>query len=512
MLKKTWEKAEAEIKSHTTIYILLAIVLFGALFVRVHRTQDLLRFYYDQGRDALVIWRFWHEARPFLIGPVTGLAGIFLGPFYYYLIAPFYLIGGGNPVYPAVFLAFLSVAAVFFVYLLGKKMHCRQTGVIAAIISSFSYFLILAGRWLANPTPILLTSILILWAMWEIINEVGKKDKGKWWVAIALLVGISLQLEAASAVFYLPMILVFVFWQRKNLPSQKTIFLSFLLFFLTLLPQVAFNFRHDNILFDNFKRVVIEEKSFRTDFMTVLDTRLNYFWEVFNSKLYPGWRIYASLFTIFSLIMLLLTKQIDKKKVIPLFSIYLGVPMIGFILFQGNYGNIYDYYMTGYYLPMILLFSIGLGVLWKKRQGKIPVLFFFVSFFILNGQLTKNYLIAGVDGPTHITLGNQLQAVDWVFEDAKGRGEFNVDVYVPPVIPHAYDYLFLWQGKKRCGKNLCGMLKDSRDLLYILYEVDPPHPERLDAWLDRQKEIGVVEEEASFGGITVQRRKRLKVF
>ena len=107
--KKWWDDVVSEIKFHPANYILLATILILALFVRVYRTEDLLGFYYDQGRDAKVIWRLWHEGRPFLIGPVTGLQGIFLGPFYYYLIAPFYLISGGNPALPAYFLAFLVV-------------------------------------------------------------------------------------------------------------------------------------------------------------------------------------------------------------------------------------------------------------------------------------------------------------------------------------------------------------------------------------------------------------------
>jgi hypothetical protein len=47
-------------------------------------------------------------------------------------------------------------------------------------------------------------------------------------------------------------------------------------------------------------------------------------------------------------------------------------------------------------------------------------------------------------------------------------------------------------------------------LLYTLYEVDNPHPERLDAWLERQKGIGKVEEQSVFGGITAQRRTRIE--
>jgi hypothetical protein len=104
-----------------------------------------------------------------------------------------------------------------------------------------------------------------------------------------------------------------------------------------------------------------------------------------------------------------------------------------------------------------------------------------------------------------------MQAVNWILSDGVKRGKpFNVDVYVPPVIPHAYDYLFLWQATKKCGESLCGMEKEKRvDALYTLYEVDPPHPERLEAWLERQAGIGKVLEETKFGGITVQRRQRL---
>jgi hypothetical protein len=119
----------------------------------------------------------------------------------------------------------------------------------------------------------------------------------------------------------------------------------------------------------------------------------------------------------------------------------------------------------------------------------------------------KNFLTATVE-TRPIGLEEQLKVVGWVFDDVKQGCQFNVDVYVPPVIPYAYDYLFLWQGSERCGENLCGMVEEPVSLLYTLYEADPPHPERLNAWLDRQRMVGEVEEEEQFGMITVQRRRR----
>jgi 4-amino-4-deoxy-L-arabinose transferase-like glycosyltransferase len=507
-----WRSILQEIRSHPKVYLLLSTILLCAFFVRVYRVEDLLRFYYDQGRDALVIWKLWHEGKLFLVGPITGLKGIYLGPFYYYLIAPFYLLGGGNPIYPAVFLAFLSIVAILVLFILGKKMHSVKAGLFAATIASFSYYIFTHSRWLSNPNPVLLTSVVFLWSLWEIVNHSSKY----WWLVAFLTVGLSLQFESASAVFYLPMILIFGLWsilrqsfggRSKSTLDMKMILLSFGVFFLTLIPQIAFNFRHDNILFDNFKRVLIEEESFRAPLPDVISARLDYFWGVFSSKIFPGWHIYAKLFTILSTIVILSSKKF-RQNVLPLFLIFLGVPMLGFTFFQGNYGNIYDYYMAGYYLPMILLFSIGLGILWKTNLGKIAVIFFFYLFFTLNGVLVKNYLFATWK-TRPIALEDQLQAVYWVFESAKTRGDFNIDVYVPPVIPYAYDYLFLWQATRRCGSDLCGIVEEQVPLLYTLYEEDPPHPQRLEVWLERQRGTGVVEEEAVFGRITVQRRKRI---
>lgn len=496
-----------EVYTHKLTYYLLFVILILGFFFRVYRTSDLMGFYYDQGRDALAIWKLWHEGRPFLIGPVTGLAGIFLGPFYYYLIAPFYLIGAGNPTYPAVFLAFLTVCGVFMLYFLGWNFQDRVTGLIAATIGSLSFYLILAGRWLSNPTPIMLTSMLLIYSLWMIIQS----NKKYWWIITTLIIGISLQLESASAVFYLPVLGVFTIWQRKKIPDYKTLTYSALIFFATLLPQTLFNFRHDNLIINNFRRVLVEEKSFRYDFWEVLEVRLNYFWEVFSSKIFMDRKDLAIIFSLASVTSLLSRIKLKEKMLpIKLLLIFTVIPMIGYVLFQGNFGNIYDYYMTGYYFPLVLLFSLGLGITWKKFLGKILVTVFFVLFFCVNIPATKNYLSAGVDGSHHITLGNELQAVKWVYEDSIDLDQFKVDVYVPPVIPHSYDYLFLWQGTKKCGENLCGLIKDGKTgVIYTLYEIDPPHPQRLNAWYSRFDGWTEIERAVKFGGITVERRKVL---
>ena len=146
------------------------------------------------------------------------------------------------------------------------------------------------------------------------------------------------------------------------------------------------------------------------------------------------------------------------------------------------------------------MFSVGL---WRiaqlRRFGNIILISFFILFSFFNLPPTINKLTDGVYEGNNIYLTTQLSAISWIYEDTK-EIPFNVDIYVPPVIPYSYDYLFIYVGDKR-SQNLTKRL-------YTLYEIDPPHPERLEAWLKRQEGIGTVQSEMKFGGIVVQKRER----
>ena len=481
------------------VYLLLGITLLLGFIVRVYRVDQILGFYFDQGRDGSVIWDLFHKGKFFLIGPVTGIEGIFRGPWYYWLIAPFYFLGKGNPVWPSVFLALTTVVAAFIAYKIGEKISGKTAGIIAATIASFSYYLVYASRWLSNPTPMLLISMLLVWLMLI-------ASKKKWWVypLIGFLVGQAMQFGSAAEVFYIPAVAIFLIWQRKNL-NLKVLVLSGIAFLIPFLPQIVFDFKHQHILFNNIKKFFLADQSFKMSFWQVVKIRIPFYYDVFTSKIWLGEKKLLQAFLLFALIFLVIKfKEIWSKKGFRILLLMFVSPLIGMLFFQGNYGNIYDYYFTGYYLIFVLIFSILLSSLSKNILGKIVLVFFLFFFLKINLPLVRNYIVSGVDGPTTVAFGNQKQAIDWIYKDANGK-PFNVDVYVPPVIPYAYNYLFTWLGTTKY-KQL--PLEENIPLLYTLYEVDPPHPERLDAWMKKQKGIGKIIKEETFGGITVQRRLR----
>lgn len=495
-------------------FYLILFFVFGFFIIRSLRLNDLLGFYYDQGRDALVIWDLWHNGKFFLIGPTTGLQGVFLGPWYYYLIAPFYLLGSGNPVFPAMFLIFLTTVASFVGYLMMKTYFGGKSAYIFLTLTLFSRYIFLSSRWLSNPTPIMLSSVVLLWCLFKSVE----KKNIFWWTVSSFVAGASLHFESASAIFYVPIIFITYlyvsFFDKKKAPGVNAVFAGVLIYLFVQLPQIIFNFRHHNILLEGVKIAFLEKESFSLSFGSILNDRLVYFSRIVSDLFSPKGNLLSATILSFSFFGFLKNRrEIFKNRQFIVLIIFCMVPVVGYIFYQGNNGYLFDYYFTGYFFAVYVLVPLGLS-LFIERSGLITtflVSISILSFAIVNLFSIGNYLEDDLSGPSNITLGNQLKVIDWIVKDVDSSNidKFNVDVYVPPVIPYAYDYLFLWKLDSICGDELCGLVTDQVGDLYTPYEVDYPHPERLSDWLERQAGIGEVVYEKSFGGIHVQKRKRL---
>ncbi len=497
------KKLKIEISKNKFTYIFLSTVLLLGFLLRTYRINDLLAFHFDQGRDAAVIWDLIKNKQLFLIGPTTGLAGIFRGPYYYYLIAPLYFLGNGNPIFPSVFLSLTTVLASLLGFHLGCKIQNRATGIIFALLSCFSFYILTASRWLSNPTPMFLLSMFLVWTMFQIME--GKK----WaWPILSFIAGLSLfNFGSSGELFYFVSIAIFFVWQWKNRPDFKSVILSVIAFSLTFLPLVVFDLKHEHILLNNIVQTFGKEKSFTLPYASLFESRNHFYANLFPRLLFHSFKFTENLLLISLLFsFILFSKKLVKNTKVKVVMLLLISPIVGLYFYQGNQTVLYDYYMTGYFLIFLLFVAIILGKVWTYKLGKIFVGIFLLVFLLNNWEPTKFVLSDKSDNPESIVFVNQKQAMDWIYKDAGDR-EFNVDVYVPPVIPHSYDYLFKWLGTTKYNK----LPNTNRvELLYTLYEVDPPHPERLQAWLDRQNGIGKVYDTYKTGGITVERRLRIQ--
>src|SRR3989344_1004820 len=165
-------------------------IIFAAAFLRLYRIGDYLTFLGDEGRDALVVKGIL-EGDFTLLGPRASAGDFFLGPIYYYFMAPFLWLWHYDPVGPAIMVAILGTVTVWMVYFFGKRFFGTLAGLIAASLYAVSPIVIAYSRSSWNPNPMPFFSIITLYLLYIAVTK-----NGKWlFFVIGLLFGIILQLH-----------------------------------------------------------------------------------------------------------------------------------------------------------------------------------------------------------------------------------------------------------------------------------------------------------------------------
>lgn len=485
------------IKKHWPIIL----IWFLGLFLRCYRQGDLLGFYYDQGRNAAIAADIISFKNFPAIGPTTGIAGLYLGPFWYYLITPGYIIGRGSPAAASLFIVFIESVSIPLIYVLLKRYSNSHTAILGAVFWAFSRYLIHSSRWFSNPSPLPTFVLIIMLFMLKIIVD----KKYKYLPPLFLILGLSLQLEAASAIFFFPILILFFILNLKIIKKiQPRIWIqSALVFGALLLPQLAFEIKNS---FPATKTLIgflggqvnsLSGSSFAVPSLPFLIERLRFYYQVFFTKLdtdLTSWSLLALLF--FFLALIIKTKNLWLNPLYKLTFLWLFIPLILLLFFVGNYGRLYDYYLIGYFPAFIILFSILINSFSFPFSLLLPLLSL-IYYFNGNYVHLKNFLTAGIDGPTHITLGNSLFAVNRACQEnilEKGT----LDIYVPPVTPTTYNYLI---------NKLCSNFLPDSSVRYLIYEVDNENPDKLSFWLSKYSQDKLIIS-SRLGGVTFEKRLR----
>lgn len=268
------------VKKNRLEAFIIALILIISSFFRLYKIDEYMTFLGDEGRDAIVVRRLLVNFDPILIGPRTSIGDMYLGPLYYYLMAPPLFLGNFSPVGPSVMVAILGVITVFFVWWVAREWFGRLAGFVAALFYSISPTIIVQSRSSWNPyiMPFFsLLSIYSIWRVWSFSKVTGRKVKNFKWL---IILGVSLAFVLQS--HYLGLLLlptIGLFWilsflKLKSLTTQeagKNFFLlkEFLknsivggvIFLLLMSPLVVFDARHEWRNFVAMKRFFLERQT-----------------------------------------------------------------------------------------------------------------------------------------------------------------------------------------------------------------------------------------------------------
>lgn len=225
---------------HKPALFSLTLILLLATFLRFYKLRDSVIFLGDEGRDALAVKRILLDRDPTLLGPTASVGGFYLGPVYYYMIAPFFLLFGMDPVGGAVMVALMGVVTVALMFVLLYRWFGLFPAGIASAVYAASPGVIRFSRSSWNPNPMPFFTLLTLIAMHYLI----KQKKPIIGLLAGLFFGIIIQLHYLGLIVSIYIGLMTLLHLPKN-HWAKTILFETLGFLIGSSLLIAFELRHN---------------------------------------------------------------------------------------------------------------------------------------------------------------------------------------------------------------------------------------------------------------------------
>lgn len=415
-------------KSQT--FLLLVILLIGAFF-RLYKINQYMTFLGDEGRDMLVVKRMIVDHKFTLLGPITSVGSMYMGPIYYYFMAPFLWLWNFNPVGPSIMVALLSVATIFFIYKLGSDFFHPAIGLIASFLYAISPLPITSGRSSWNPNVVPFFSILLIYSL----IKVAAQKKQRWIISAGLCLGVLLQLHYVTFMFF-PIIFFSLLFLRFKIPVRTYVYAG-LAFIVSYSPFLLFELRHGFVNSQAVIRFVLNQQGERASFIsgfgnTISDVFIRIFWRLLTIESAEMTKILiVFLFLGLTVYYRKYLKQNAAKSAFKALFIWFSVGIISFGIYRGV---IYDYYFGSLFPVPFILAGMAIYAFWQ--YAKITKILAFSIFLLIAVTFLKN-------SPFFITpnnlLANTKTIADFVLEKSGGE-PYNFALIAGKNSDHAYRY------------------------------------------------------------------------
>lgn len=391
-------------------YLLLLAILAIGLFFRTYQVVERFEFAHDADLYSWIVKDIIANKHPRLIGQLTTAPGIFIGPAFYYLLAPFFLLTRMDPIGVLIPITFLGLFTIFSYYFILAKLFKEEAGLIGAFLYAILITTVNADRWVV---PTVATS---LWAIWYFYSLV-MLSRGNF--SVLLLLGVLVGLIWHIHIALVPTLtaIPFAILLSRKLPKSRQIFNFIAFFLITSLPLIIFElkngFQQNANLLQNFItpregatgwykfQIVIAmiSKNINSLFFAPQSFKLT------NNFLFPLVMLISSLW-------LVKVKLIKAKELIPLYIWVLTM----ILFFSISPTPISEYYFTNIEVVFLGIASLLLYYLFKSSSvGKIIV----VSLLMVIAIKNVYFLITQVT--YHKGYVEKKAVVEYITNDAKNK-------------------------------------------------------------------------------------------
>ncbi|GEM_PF-5464571 len=412
------------------------VVIIGGL-LRFYRLEDLATFGGDQGVDYQNVAKMVAERRLSLLGPTTHV-GIFLGPLYYYLLIPFFLIFKFDPIAAPVMFALFGTATVGLVYILAKlllKPGLAKQGqafsdtfaFLTALLYAVSPVILESSRAPSQPhlIPFFVTLLLI-----STIHIVYKTDKWWDWVLAGICLASVIQFHFLAFPVWIFAAVILVFNKGLAPPAGGArpykIFLLAIPVVALLFPWFLFELRHNFFITD---QILVYLRSGEVSFSpaSYFERVLDLIWFSFDRLIGQGNQavtaaaiILSVSGTIFAILSGKDRPERSRRAVLLMLMLYFWLNIFGISLYSSPLSN---HYISALYSVIILFLSIGIFRILPGLLAAIALTIFIIFIFPHN-NLNSNH---GYTMPDWVNTGLIKKAASAIASDIKKlSGTYNV--------------------------------------------------------------------------------------
>lgn len=465
--------------------VFLILTLLVAAFLRLYRIGDYMTFLGDEGRDAIIVRRLLVDFDPILIGPGTSIGNMYLGPLYYYLIAPSLFLANYSPIGPSVFIALLGVVTCAFVWMVAREWFGKLAAGIALIFYSVSPVVIVYSRSSWNPNIMPFFALLCIYSIWRVWQELEFKWLFIMCVSFAFVLQshyLGLLLAPVMGLFWLLTLLKLkVKGQEVRRFVSKTLG-GLGVFAFLMSPLVIFDARHGWINFSAIKVFFLERQTTVSARPWNAFPKLLPILQKITTRLIAGMdEIYgkwiAALFAGGVLWLISRFKEFgikDKKNSAFLLLLsWLGISFIGLGLYKQE---IYDHYY-GIFFPAIFIFLGGIvQIFLEKRKFSLVHVILGVVLFVL---LVVNFQNNPLKNPPNYQMRRAQVVAEKISQESNGK-KFNLAVVAERNYEDGYQYFLEKESDLVYDINPLKLDETLANILFVVCELpeekcDPTH-------------------------------------
>lgn len=222
------------------LFILIGILVV-AFVLRIYRLPEMVGFDFDQEYAAIFASGIINEYPVQLLGQGLSVQGLFMGPFYFYYLVPFFAIFNLHPIGGYIGSIVLGLIITALYYFLLRDVFGRKAGLIASFLRAI-LFLKIGNDWVMAPSY---SSELVILLTWYFLYKYWKGSY-KYLVGLGFVFGLYTSFHPILFPFYLVFIIFIIlkhFVKRDKIKIRYFVF-SFLLFLIPLAPLVLFEYLH----------------------------------------------------------------------------------------------------------------------------------------------------------------------------------------------------------------------------------------------------------------------------